>query len=446
LSINILGINLIIHSIFHHDQYINMVIFDIDKEGYIIDKSIKLDKKSNHVRNVIHGFFLTLGITIAEPHTILPLMITYFGGGAILIGFFSSLLRGGAVLVQLYAAFHAQSYPKMLPYLRRVMVVRFISWIFIGISILLFGEKYPTFTLWCIGIFLFIFSFSAGFGAIYFREIIAKIFSHRFRGKSMSIRQFVSGFSAIISGAVAGYILVIYDAPFSFGILFIASAFIMGFGYLSIGTVFEPIKEKVAVKEKSFKLFLQNAYITLKSNKQLKIQIITFLLAYSYLFSLPFIIVDANSKLDIDGTTIGMLITAQMTGAMLSNILWAKLSYKGLNKLIAIITIVMTIVAISLAFIANNIYVYMTIFLLVGASMDGNRISAGNLILIIAPEEKRPVYSALQTNIVSLGLFFSIFGGIILTFTSYSFLYTITIFLLCTSLYMALKLKDEVKL
>ena len=55
------------------------------------------DKKSDHIRNILHGFFLTIGTTIAEPHTILPLIITHFGGGSILIGFFSSLLRGGAI-------------------------------------------------------------------------------------------------------------------------------------------------------------------------------------------------------------------------------------------------------------------------------------------------------------------------------------------------------------
>jgi len=67
------------------------------------------NKRSDHKKNVLHGFFLSMGITIAEPHTILPLIISHFGGGAILIGFFSSLLRGGAIIVQLYAAFHAQS-------------------------------------------------------------------------------------------------------------------------------------------------------------------------------------------------------------------------------------------------------------------------------------------------------------------------------------------------
>jgi len=401
------------------------------------------DLKSDHKKNILHGFFLSIGTTIAEPHTILPLIISYFGGGAVLIGFFSSLLRGGAILVQLYAAFHAQSYPKMMPYFRRVLITRFFSWLFIGIAILLFGKQYHTLTLWCIGIGLFVFSFSAGFGAIYFREIIAKLFTHKFRGYTMSVRQFFSGAGAIISGTVAGYILATYDAPFSFGILFVASAFLMGFGYWAIGSVAEPIKEKVIQKEKSFKLFLHNAYITLNGDSQLKTQIFTFLLAYSYLFALPFIIVDAGAKINLTGTAIGLLITSQMVGAMLSNILWGRLSSSGQNKLIAQITIFTTIFAISLAFITSSLYGYMFIFFLVGTAMDGNRIASGNLLLILAPEDKRPVYSALQTNIVSFGMFFSIFGGVLLNFTNYTILYTFTIVCLGFALILSFKLKDE---
>lgn len=401
------------------------------------------DLPSDHKKNIFHGFFLTIGTTIAEPHTILPLIISHFGGGAILIGFFSSLLRGGAILVQLYAAFHAQSYPRMIPYFRKVLITRFFAWLFIGIAILVFGETHPTLTLWCIGVGLFIFSFSAGFGAIYFKEIIAKVFTHKFRGKSMSVRQFFSGAGAIMSGAVAGVILANYEAPLSFGILFVASTFIMGLGYLAAGTLAEPVKHNVAVKEKSFKQFLQNAYKILQNDSQLKVQVFTFLLAYSYLFALPFIIIDASSKIDLHGTAIGMLITAQMVGAMLSNILWGKLSSSGKNKLIAQITIATTIFAIALAFINTSLYGYMFLFFLVGTAMDGNRIASGNLILILAPEEKRPVYNALQTNIVSFGLFFSILGGVILTLSSYTFLYSFTIGFLLLALVLSFKLQDE---
>jgi MFS family permease len=85
----------------------------------------------------------------------------------------------------------------------------------------------------------------------------------------------------------------------------------------------------------------------------------------------------------------------------------------------------------------------MFIFFLSGAAMDGYRLASMNLLINIAPEDKRPVYSAIQSNITSFGIFFSLLGGFILHFTSYEFLYTFTIFILIISFMYSLKLKEE---
>ncbi len=401
-----------------------------------------MDKFSNHIKNILHGFFLAIGTTIAEPSTILPLMVNYFGGGSVLVGFFAALLRGGAIIVQLFAAFKAQHYPHMLKYLRRVFMVRFIAWFMIGIVIVSLGRDYPSLTLFFIGLGLFIFSFSAGFGAIYFKEIVAKIFSHKFRGKTMAYRQFFTALGALISGTLAGLVLEHYEAPESFGYLFIISSVLMGLGYIAMGTVDEPVKEKTAPPNKSFKVFLHNALATLKMDKDLQIQITVFLFAYGYLMALPFIILHAQSNIELNGTAVGMLITTQMVGAMLSNFLWGKLTGNGLNRLTASIALFFHIVAISMAFWASTLYEYMAIFFIIGGAADGVRIASGNLILILAPEEKRPVYVALQINIVSFGMFFSILGGLVLHFGSYELLYALTLVMLLFAFFMSFKLKD----
>ena len=401
-----------------------------------------MDKFSNHIRNILHGFFLSVGMTIAEPSTILPLIVNYFGGSSVLVGFFASLLRGGAIIVQMFAAFQAQSYRFMLPYIRRVFMVRFIAWFLIGVAIIFLGNTHPTLTLFCLGLGLFVFSFSAGFGAIYFRDIIAKIFSHKFRGKTMAYRQFFSAFGGLISGTLAGWILQHFEAPQSYGYLFIISSFIMGFGYLSFATIDEPKKEEVAKKEKSFKKFLHNSLQTLSSDKQLQVQLTTFLLGYSYLLSLPFIILDAKTKIDLSGTAVGGFITAQMIGAMFSNFLWGRLSGKGLNKLTANISMSLHIMAVFIALNAHSLYHYLAVFLIVGAAMDGNRIASGNLILSLAPPDKRPVYVAIQMNIVSFGLFFSLLGGIVLHLLDYTVLYALTISTLTAALFFSFRLKD----
>ncbi|DAB27352.1 MAG: MFS transporter [Sulfurimonas sp. RIFOXYD12_FULL_33_39] len=401
-----------------------------------------MDKFSNHVKNILHGFFLAIGTTIAEPSTILPLIVNYFGGGSMLVGFFAALLRGGAIIVQLFAAFHAQSYKLMMPYLRRIFFIRFLSWFLIGIAIVVFGDNYPNITLASIGFGLFMFSFSAGFAAIYFREIMAKIFSHKFRGKTMAYRQFFSGAGGLLSGALAAWILESFDAPQSYGYLFIISSFIMGFGYLSFSLVDEPVKEEVSKKESSFREFLKNSYDILKADKHLQIQVTTFLLAYGYLIALPFIILDAQQKINLSGVAIGSLITTQMVGAMLSNFLWGRLSGSGRNTLSAKISIIFQISAIALAVYASSLYEYMLIFFLIGAAMDGNRIASSNLILIVAPPQKRPVYIALQMNIVSFGMFFSIIGGVILNYLNYAALYSSSIAVLFAALYLSFKLRD----
>lgn len=401
-----------------------------------------MDKFSNHVKNILHGFFLAIGTTIAEPSTILPLIVNYFGGSSMLVGFFAALLRGGAIIVQLFAAFHAQSYKLMMPYLRRIFFIRFLSWFLIGIAIVIFGDNYPNVTLASIGFGLFMFSFSAGFAAIYFREIMAKIFSHKFRGKTMAYRQFFSGAGGLLSGALAAWILESFDAPQSYGYLFIISSFIMGFGYLSFSLVDEPVKEEVSKKESSFKEFLKNSYLILKSDVHLQIQVVTFLLAYGYLIALPFIILDAQQKINLSGVAIGSLITTQMVGAMLSNFLWGRLSGSGRNTLSAKISIFFQIIAIVLAASASSLYEYMLIFFLIGAAMDGNRIASSNLILKIAPANKRPVYIALQMNIVSFGMFFSIIGGVILHYLNYTFLYASSVAVLFAALSLSFKLRD----
>ncbi|GAB6044780.1 MFS transporter [Caminibacter profundus] len=400
-----------------------------------------MNYKENNLKNVLHGFFLAIAMTIAEPSTILPLIVHHFSESVVLVGIFASLLRGGAIVVQLFAAFYAQSFGLVLPYLKRVFLARFLSWFAIGLAILFIGDKNPVLTLWIFGIGLFIFSFSAGFGSIYFSEIIAKIFNKNERGKSMANRQFFAALASIISGGVAGWVLSTFDAPKSYAYLFMISAILMGVGFYAFSTIKEPVKENISIKEKSFVEFLKNATLILKNDKALQVQIFTILFSYSFLFAFPFVILKANQTIHLTGWLIGGFVTVQMIGALLGNLVWKKLAPR--YKIIIILSFVLMILAFLIAFIANNAFVYGLIFFLIGFAMDGFKISGLNLLFEIAPEDKRPVYVALQNNITSIGLFFAIPGGVILEYFGYNTLYIFTIIMLLVGLFFALKLKAE---
>ncbi len=399
-----------------------------------------MNYKINNIKNVLHGFFLAVAMAIAEPSTILPLIIHHFSESVVLVGFFAALIRGGAIVIQMFAAFYAQSFKRTLPFLRIVFAVRVISWFLIGLSILLIGDKNPTLTLILFGIFMFLFSFSAGFGGIYFMEIIAKIFTKQERGKTMANRQFFAAFGSIISGGVAGFILERFSAPNSYAYLFMISAFLMSIGMIAFATIKEPEKENIRKKESSFIEFIKNAVVMLKADKLLQIQILAVLFAYSSLLALPFVIIEANNTIHLTGWLVGGFITIQMIGAMVGNIVWKKLSPN--YKKIFLISYFINIFAFLLVLFFNNEYSYFIFFFLIGFVMDGFKISGMNMLFEIASEDKRPIYVALQNNITSIGLFFSIPGGFVLKYFGFNTLYILTIFMLLIGSYFAYKLKD----
>lgn len=401
-----------------------------------------LDDPKNNIKNILHAFFLSLAISMAEPSTILPLVVHYFSDSTFLVGLFSALQRGGSVLMQLYASFHAQSYQKVLPYLKKVFFIRFFSWFFIGFAILVFGKKYPNLTLFSIGIGLFFFSFSAGFGGIYFKELQAKLFSHEYRKKTMANRRIAGSIASIISGAFAAAILSFSSPPTNYAMLFIISSFLMSIGFIAFASVNEPIKKNISAKEKNFFFFLQNAFAIFRKDKTLQTQTIAIFLSFSYLLAMPFMILQANSKFHLSGLMIGGFITFQMLGSiLLSFFLWRPLKS---SKRMLILAIILKILSFIVAMFANDFFFYALFFFLIGGAIDGVSIASLNLVIEIAPEDKRPIYTALQTNFSYIGLFFPLLGSFILQFgQNFTILYTLTILFLFLALLFALKLNKK---
>jgi MFS family permease len=105
---------------------------------------------------------------------------------------------------------------------------------------------------------------------------------------------------------------------------------------------------------------------------------------------------------------------------------------------------VFVILAFVVALFADNIYSYGLIFLLLGIGIDGFNNSSMNLVIEIAPEDKRPIYTAIQTNLVSFGLFFPIVGGFILKFVhNYTVIYLLSILLLSIGFLVSLRLSKN---
>lgn len=401
--------------------------------------SKNIDLRRNRIKYVAHGFFFSLGVYVAEPSTILPLMVSYFSSNNVLIGVFSALHRGGAVLMQLLAAFYAQSYPRVIKPLRLVFFFRFVAWFGMGYAIFLFYDQHPGYALWSIGIGLFMFSFSAGFGTVYFHELLGKIFTHNYRGVTLAYRQLFMGFGGVISVVLTAILFNKFEAPLSFAYTFMVSAVIMSAGYFFLGTVKEDEKQNISSREDNFILFLKNAISLLKTDKVLRIQILSRLITFSYLMALPFVIKNTGLDMKIGQLALGSAVPL-LLGNILGNIGWSRITRNGFNKTIVMLSVVFLIVALGLTFFTHSIGVVILLYFLAGAGADGLKVAFTNLMLIISPEDKRPVYIAIQNNISSFGLFFSIPGGVLLNVAGYHMLIIVTIIVMILGLFFSSKI------
>ena len=400
-----------------------------------------LNLLSNRIKFITHGFFFSTAYHMAEPSTILPLIVNYFSKSDIIIGIFSSLVRGGAIIMQLYMAFHAQTYKRVMNPLRILFLFRLLSWIGIGLAIYFFGNVNPVLTLWLIGLGLFAFSFTAGLGTILFHELLGKIFSNEYRGVTWAYRQISMGIGGILSGVIAGWIFNLYERPLGFAYAFLISGIFMFIGYVILGVVHEWEKKNISEKEKNFGLFIGNAAALLRQDKILLNQIIVCLISYTYLFALPFVIKYNKPELNLGGLAVSSAVPL-LTGSILGNIFWARLASRNSNKIIVRISFLMMILSLTMALLPSNIFIFILIFLFAGSASDGFRLAFKNLVLSLAPEEKRPVYFAVQNFITSTGLFFSIPGGALLNLIGFNALIILTITALFTGFFYSHKLKD----
>lgn len=401
---------------------------------------MQTDLKANRTRFILQGFFFTSAMAVAEPSTIFPLIVNYFSESKTLVGLFTALLKGGAVVMQLWAAYHIQNKTHVLSPMRRVFVARFLSWLGIGALIYFFSYN-TTLLLLMFGIGLFVFSFSAGFGAVFFQEIVGKSFTREYRGRAMAQRQFWSGLAAIASGGLTGWLLARFDKPDSFALIFVVSAFIMSAGFIAFSFMKEPPKKSTSRPFHNFGQFLKEAGQFLKSDRQLRIQILAKLFSFTFLLAFPFVVIYVKENLVLEGIDVGIFVSMQMAGGMLSNLLWGRLSGRNRNKLIILFSYASMITALLLAVLVQKMEWFYLIFFLGGVAIDGFRLGFNQLILIVAPEAKRPSYIAIQNNITSLGLFFALPGGMIYDWLNFNLLVYITLGFLLAGAFISLGLK-----
>ena len=402
----------------------------------------------NFAMGLLHGIFFNGGMAFSNPTTILPVFLNAFTHSKTIVGLFSSVMNSGSILPQLFVANRLENKVHKKPVLVMAITVRALCWGSLGLITYLFGRSHPLIIVTSLFFLLTLFSFMGGIAVVPFTDIWGKAIPSTLRGRFFGHRQLWGGALAIGAGFIVKYILGNKNLPFpnNYAFLFLFSFILISISYLALGSVKEPIEE-VHKARLTFKNFLKKAFRTLKLDRNYRVFLIVQVLTGANWLILPFYVLYAKDVIGVEEKMIGMFISAQMLGSILSNILWAYLSdYVGNKKVIQISTFLTLLIPIVALLITRQLSeLFIVLFVLIGFSMAGGVIGYTNFLLDIALPKDRPTYISLNGTLTAPIMVFPLIGGIIIQYTSYKFMLIVTITTILIGLILSLWLREPRK-
>jgi len=396
---------------------------------------------------LIHGIFFIGGQAFSNPDTIIPVFLNHFTDSKTLIGLSSTLLGSlggiGSVLPQLFVARKLENKSHKKPLLKFAITIRALSWGFLALTTYLFAYKSAYLTILFLFFFLILFTFMGGIAAVSFYDIWGKSLPSHLRGRFFGHRQLWGGVLAIGSGLIAKIVLGSSKIafPINFVLLFSFTFILVSVSYIALGSVKEPV-EKVYEKQLSFKDFLRKAFTLIREDNNYRRFIVVQILVGGAALALPFYVLYARGVQEIELETVGLFLSAQMLGSVLSNILWAHLSdFVGNKRVIQISTLAGLIVPVIALFArSQSKSLFILMFVLIGFFISGRLIGKTNYLLDTATSKDRPTYISLTATLTFPISLFSLLGGVIVQHISYQILFTVTLIFMLSGFILSLRL------
>ena len=409
----------------------------------------------NYRLGILNGVSFHVADAFISETTILPSFISNLTSSKLLIGLAGSLRRASWPLPQAAVAGYLENRDRKLPVYRISAVLRVLSMIALVLITFALGNNTRLLLLLFFSLFT-LYSLSAGIAGLPFMDIVARTIPSTRRGTYFGARYF---FGTLL-GALAGFFLVrrilhTYPFPKNYGTLFLFATLFITIGVLLFSFVIEP-SQAVEKKKRSFLKSLSAGKKIFKEDRNYRNLYLTRVFLGIGMMSFPFYFLYSQKVWAIQEEIVGVLLSAELVGALLTNLLWGNLSNRIGNKIVlkgaALTSILIPLSALTLPLLplpspeAGQLPTYrhpaLLLFFLIGAVKSGIWIGYPNFLIDISPENRRPTYIGFMNTLIAPILFLPTLGGGIVELFSYETLFTLSFLAACIALLFASRLKE----
>jgi MFS family permease len=415
---------------------------------------------------VVNGVLFNLAEAVLGGTTVLPIFISNLTASKVLIGLAGTLGDAGWFMPQLAVANIIEHRERKMPLYLWSGIVRMAAIWAIAIAVAVAGHKagHAGSGLLLAGFFILYstYSLAGGVAGIPFMDIVAKTVPADRRGTFFGLRIGIGGAAAALGGIFVSGILRTRPFPQSFTILFFATAAVVTVALVSFIMVKEPAGSYRETRM-PFWQFLHRGPALFKKVKSYRRLFIVRVLLAVWGMALPFYIILAREKHALPPGSVGIFLSIQVVGSIVSNLLWGYLSNHVGNKkvleLVSAIAVACPIVALvgvagipsaSTAVTASSgataggapIVLFGVVFFLIGVSLAGINLGFNSYILDVCPADERPAYLGFMSTFLSPAMLLSALGGLVIEKTSYAALFGIALAAAAGAFYFAHRLEE----
>jgi MFS family permease len=382
--------------------------------------------RRNFLLGVFNGVLFNFAWAFTSGSTVLPWFVSRLTSSGVLIGLSSTLEALGWFIPQLPVAVITSHHHKQLPLYTKTAYLRAAAFLLMTTSVFVFSNKNPVWLLLSFFVFYSFYSLGGGLAGVAFTDIVAKTIPPNKRGSFFGMRMFLGGSLGAVGGLIVKKILDAYHFPVNFGIIFSIASVLILVALFSFCYVREPAP--VLTKEKkSWRENFRKGRKIFKEDQRYRRLFWVRVFVGAYVLGYPFYVIFARKTMNISPGMVGVFLTFEMSGYVLSNLVWGYLSNNVSNRLVLLLSsfcaVVPPLILLSNVLTPLPIILFCFIFFFLGSANAGLGLGATNYLLHLAPEDDRPIYIGFLHTLVGPTIFLSVIGGLILELTSFTVLY-----------------------
>lgn len=377
-----------------------------------------------------HGIFLALTTNFAEVNTIIPSMLIKIGASPVHLGIITTLMLGGASIMQLVFSRLLSNQPFKKKFLLLGINLRVLS--LYGIAMLfVWNDQIPKLGIFIlVYVLIVIFSFSGSFANISYMDILGKGLLAERRKAFFSLKQLLGALGIISSAFLVREILKSTVYPNNYAIIFTIAASLLLIASLG----FYRLKEKEKSGRRSGnKQFVQDMIREIKENSNLRNYLIIINFLGIGLSILPFLVLIAKESTGLSFDKIGNFILFQTLGMIGGSAVIYFLSKRIKYKQILFGDLLLALAIPVLALWLRNSIHFHVLFILTGLFASTFKVSSNGILIEISNTENRTLITGIAGVGNILPMLFPILAGIIIAQQGYDFVFLLAAVLALSS-------------